>query len=93
MVGAIVPLSQPSDVVAQVEIRLDRQRNRLESVQRHRQQAPSDQDHDHDGGDLHDAQRLHARFVHAQNVLAPEVQGREHGEPRGEIRRMEMQSS
>ena len=39
-----------------------------------RDQAPHDQDHHHHRGDLHDAQRLLARFMNPDGVFAPEIQ-------------------
>src|SRR5271167_1919017 len=45
--------------------------------------APADQDHDHDGGDLHDAHGLLAGFGDALDVVPPEVDGNENGEAGG----------
>ena len=42
--------------------------------------APHDQDDDHDGRDLHDAQCLFAGFVYALGVLPPEEPGHQHCE-------------
>src|SRR5208283_2194494 len=54
--------------------------------------APGDQDHDHDGGDLHDAHGLLAGFVDALNVVPPEI-GRAHdGEARGADTRRNVQA-
>src|ERR1700674_3915820 len=44
----------------------------------HRVNAPGDQHHHHDSGELHDPQRLAARFRNALDVLPPEIQGDEH---------------
>ena len=42
--------------------------------------APGDEHHDHDGGELHDAERLTARFRHTLNILPPEIQGDDDGD-------------
>src|ERR1039457_3989846 len=54
--------------------------------------APDDEDDHHGAGDLHDPQSLLAGFMHADNVLAPEVEGNPGGEDGGEIRRVNVQS-
>ena len=43
-------------------------------------EAPTDQQHHHDGGELHDAQRFVARLGNALDVLPPEIDGDENGE-------------
>ena len=66
------------------------QRHRLVAVLENGDQAPDDQDHHHHGGDLHDAQRLFARFVDADDVLAPEIERHHRREPGREIRRIDV---
>ena len=51
-----------------------------------RDQAPDDQHHHHHGGDLHDLQRPLAGFVHALDVLPPEIDGHHDGKDRGRTR-------
>ena len=86
--GATVPLQPAQRLGAELQVGRRRQRHRLVAVLEDRDQAPDDQDHHHHGGDLHDAQRLLARFVHADDVLAPEVERHHDGEGRREIRRV-----
>ena len=86
-----MPLSQPSASRVELDVFGQRKRHRLVAVLEDRGDAPDDQDHHHDGGDLHDAQRLLAGFVHADDVLAPEVESDDGGEDRGEIRRVDLQ--
>ena len=47
--------------------------------------APDDQDYDHDGGDDHDLQGLLARFMHALDVLPPEIDHDQNGERGGKV--------
>src|ERR1022692_2788479 len=75
----------------ELEVFVEGKRHRLVAVLENRDQAPDDQDHHHDRGDLHDAQRFLAGFVHADDVLAPEVNGDHGGEHGREIRRVDLQ--
>src|ERR1022692_4340931 len=54
--------------------------------------TPDDEDNHHSAGNLHDPQSLLAGFMHADDVLAPEVEGDDGGEDGGEIRRVNVQS-
>ena len=54
------------------------------AFERDSKRAPDQQNGHHHRGDLHDAQRLAAGFVHALDVLPPEVNRDDHGESRGE---------
>src|SRR5437016_9405557 len=54
----------------------------------HGDQTPDNEDHHHYRGDLHDAEGLFARFVDADDVLAPEVQCDEDGEAGRKMFRM-----
>ena len=47
--------------------------------------APHDQHHHHHRRDLHNPQSLLARFMHADNVLAPEIQRDYDSKSRGEV--------
>src|ERR1700678_3457520 len=47
--------------------------------------APDDEDHDHDGGDDHDLQRLLARFMHTLDVFPPEIHHDQNGEAGGKV--------
>jgi hypothetical protein len=47
--------------------------------------APEEQDHDHDGGDLHDAESLVAGFFDALDVLPPVIDGDGGGEDGGGV--------
>src|SRR5262249_22474196 len=60
---------------AEFQIGGDGKRHGLVAVFEDRHQAPGDQDHDHYGGDLHDAQGFLAGFVDADDVFAPEING------------------
>ena len=44
-------------------------------LQENGEHAPADDDHAHDGGELHDAQGFVAGFVHADDVRPPEIKG------------------
>src|SRR5450759_2059817 len=46
--------------------------------------TPDEQSDHHDGGDLHDAQRLAAGFVNSFDVAPPEVDGDHYAEEGGE---------
>src|ERR1035437_6068092 len=81
--GALEPAER---LVGEANVLQGWKRHRLVAVLENRDHAPDEQDHDHDGGDLHDAQRLLAGFVDADDVLAPEVDGDYGGEHRREIR-------
>ena len=76
----MVPLNQPSASGAEVQVArrwapaASAQGPCRSSVMR----APDQEDHHHHGGDLHDAQRLAAGFVHALDVAPPEVDGHQH---------------
>ena len=68
------------------ELQLERRQMRATHI--NRQPAPYDHDHGHHGRDLHDAHRLAARFLDAENVLTPEInRHRDREERGGEIRR------
>src|ERR1035438_6182123 len=54
--------------------------------------APDDKDDHHGAGNLHNAQSLLTGFMHADDVLAPEVEGDDGGEDGGEIGRVNVQS-
>src|ERR1035437_1060174 len=83
---------EPADgLVGEENVLQSWKRHRLVAVLENRDHAPYEQDHHHDGGDLHDAQRLLAGFVHADDVLAPEVDGDYGGEHCREIRRVNLQ--
>ena len=73
--GQTVPLNQPRRLVAEMQVvRHGRGRNLRGTVQQQRQRAPDQERDHHHGGDLHDPQRLAARFVHALDVAPPEVE-------------------
>ncbi len=64
------------------------ERRHVSAANRDREAAPYDHHHGHHGGDLHDAHRLAAGFLDAENILVPEINGYGDGEERGaEIRR------
>ena len=65
-------------------------RHRLVAILENRGHTPDDQHHNHDRRDLHNAQRLLAGFVHADDVFAPEVEGDDGGEGSGKIRRVDL---
>ena len=46
--------------------------------------TPDQEDHHHHGRDLHDAQSSAARFMHAPDILPPEVNGDQHAQSRRE---------
>ena len=92
MEGATVPLSQPTESSVKRRVCRRGEGYRLIAVLQDGGDAPDDQDDHHPGGDLHDPQGLLAGFVHAHDVLAPEVDGDGGGEDRGEIRRVDVQS-
>src|SRR5271163_742463 len=47
--------------------------------------APDDQNHNHHGGHDHDLQGLLARFMHALNVLPPEIHHDQNSEDCGKV--------
>src|SRR5579862_5044625 len=53
-------------------------------------EAPSDQDNHHDGGELHDAQGLSARFRNALDIFPPEIKCDNDGHGRGSAVHVEM---
>ena len=86
MDGKMVPLNQPSDSLVNCRLRGSGAGGMIDvAAQQNGQRAPDQQRHHHHGGDLHDAQRLAARFVHALDVLPPEVHRDENGEEGGKI--------
>ena len=84
--GQMVPWNQPRRFGAEVQVARQRARAgicagpRISSVMR----TPDQKHHHHHGRDLHDAQRLAARFVNALDVAPPEIDGDDHAEDRGE---------
>src|SRR5581483_12344883 len=69
----------------QVDVRRRRRRRqRSPTAQNQRQRTPDQEDNDHHGGDLHDAQSLGARFGDALDVRPPEVNRHRDAEEYGE---------
>src|ERR1019366_1235385 len=89
--GALPVLELAQGIGVELEAFVGGKRHRLVAVLENGDQAPGDQDHHHNGGDLHDAERFLAGFVHADDVLAPEVDGNYGGEHGGEIRRVDLE--
>src|SRR5450759_5099161 len=80
--GAVEPAE---GVFAELDIGGDREGRKLHaSLEQQGDGAPDEEGGHHDGGDLHDAQRLAAGFVDALDVAPPEVGGDNHAEPGGE---------
>ena len=79
-------------IVGEAESLQGGERHRLIAVLQDGGDAPDDQDYHHAAGDLHDSQGLLAGFVHAHDVLAPEIEGDDGGEDRGEVGRVDVQS-
>ena len=65
----------PHGVRSELQILRPRQRRQWRVADPRGVAAPTDQDHYHHGGDLHDAHRLVAGFRNALDVLPPEIQG------------------
>ena len=81
---------QPAEAFAgDVEVRGRGQRDRLVAARENRGQRPDDQYDDHHGGDLHDAQRLLARLMHADNVLTPKIDRHHDRDARGKDLRID----
>ncbi len=71
---------EPSERVVG-ELQLERRQMRAAHI--NRQPAPHDHHHGHDGRDLHDAHRLAAGLLDAENILAPEINRDGDGEEGG----------
>ena len=68
-------LQESQRVVAEVEVRGNRRRRKVHAHHADRVHAPDQQNDHHHRGDLHNAQRLVARFLDALDVLPPVVDG------------------
>jgi hypothetical protein len=86
------PFEPPQRVRREMQIAHDGERDGLVAASEDGYQAPGDEDHHHHRGDLHDAEGLFARFVNADDVLAPEINRDRGGKNSGEMRRMEVQA-
>src|SRR4051794_28027277 len=64
--------------------------HRLVALAQNREQAPDNEYHHHHGRDLHNAQRLLARLVHALDVLTPEVESYKNSESGRKVRWVSM---
>src|SRR5580765_593597 len=70
----------------ELEIRGKRRRRNLRGSSFEKvQTAPDEKHHNHHGCDLHDPQRLRARFVDTLDIRPPEIQRRNHTERRREL--------
>src|SRR5215468_10272224 len=61
-----------------------RERRKMPGANGERVNAPSDEDHHHDGDELHDVEGLFARFGNALGIFPPEIDGDENGKTRGD---------
>ena len=80
MAGNRVSFSHPSGVLGETQVIEGGSRRQGAAADQERKDRPPEQDHDHDGRNLHDVERVAARFVEAAGVAPPEVHDDAHGE-------------
>ena len=88
--GCLGPEQPAQRFTREIDVVRSRNRRQVEADLEDRVAAPDDQDHHHDGGDLHDLQRLVARLVNALDVLPPEIHNGKNRECRCEVVVVEM---
>ena len=72
-------LQESLRVVAEMQVGRDGKRRQVRTFDKQGIAAPEKQNHHHDGGDLHNPQRLVARLLNALDVLPPVVDGHRRG--------------
>src|SRR5580693_5512717 len=81
--GEAYAVKPPHSVGLELQVAGRRKRRQRRMAENDRVDAPADQNHHHDRGDLHDAHGLLAGFVDAFDVVPPKIDGHENGKKSG----------